>query len=231
VRKIAIIPARGGSKRVLNKNLKLINNKPLFSYSVNAAMESELFDDVYINSDDEAILSKCKEFGAVPYRRPLTYGGDKVFVIDVIKEMLLQIGAEEDWTVGILLPTSPLITPDDIKGAYQLYRQHESSVPVVSVTEYETPIHLAQNLINGRLEPVFKSEYAKSTRSTDHGVIYKYNEAIIFNSVKRLMKQSNLIGGSSLPYVMPPERSIMIDYNYQFDMAKMIIERGSNETC
>jgi CMP-N-acetylneuraminic acid synthetase len=225
MKKIAIIPVRGGSKRVKNKNSLLINNKPLYAHSVEVALESKLFDTVYVNTDDDQILKECSKYGATPYRRLDSLASDEASVIDVIKEMLLHLKMKNDCIVSVLLATSPLRSVEDIRGAYKEYVNNNRTV--VSVTEYETPIHLAQ-FINekNRLVPVFKDEYNRSTKSTGHIKSVKYNESVIVSNVKNLLNQSNLIGDSSIPYIMPPERSLMIDYMYQFKLIKLIIERG-----
>jgi CMP-N-acetylneuraminic acid synthetase len=223
MKKIAIIPVRSGSKRVEHKNSLLINNKPLYAYSIEVALKSKLFDVVYVNSDDHHILNECTEFGATAYARPASLASDEASLIDVIKEMLIDLDLERECVVSILLATSPLRDVEDLQGAYQKHIQNNKTV--VSVTEYETPIYLAQQLDqDSKLVPVFKEEYRKSTKSTNHPKAVKYNESVIISTVKSLLSQSNLIGDRSVPYMMPPERSIMIDYMYQFEMIKLIIE-------
>lgn len=224
MKRIGIIPARGGSKRVHRKNMELVAGQPLFSYSVEIALEAGVFDELYVNTDDEEIAESAQEYGAIPYRRPNLLGGDRIFIIDVLKEMLAGIEADDDSVIGIMLPTSPLRLPDDITGAYDLYIRNNHESPVVSVTTYETPVQLAQRLSsNGRLVPLFEKNYLRSTRSTDHETVYKYNESIIFNSVRILMTQTTLIGDEPMPYEMPPERSIMIDHPYQLQLVEYLL--------
>jgi len=201
-----------------------IAGKPLVAYSVVTAIESKLFDYVYVNSDDDEILAAAAKCGAVPYHRPMNFAGDKVFIIDVMKEMLDSLGISDDTTVGILLATSPLRMVEDIQEAYQIFCENNKNASVVSVTNFLTPIQLAQfQSSDGRLEPVFPDEYSNSTRSTGHKVAYKYNESIIFNNASNLRKQNNLIGQQPIPYIMPPERSFTIDYPYQFEMVRLLL--------
>jgi len=219
-----VIPARGGSKRVDNKNLTVINGKPLIAYAIETALQSDIFSKVIVNSDSSEILKVSEKYGAVPYERSQDLGNDTTFIIDVIKELIQKFQLTDEVCLGIMLPTCPLRITNDILDAYRIFTQHERKVAVVSVTNFETPIQLAQFVNNeGRLEPVFPADYGKSTRSTDHRAVYKFNEAIIFNSVGSLKEQSNLIGRSPIPYVMPPERSIIIDCPYQMEMIKLIL--------
>ena len=222
---IAIIPARGGSKRVKRKNIINIAGKPLISYSIKTALKSGVFDKVYVNSDDDEILSISLEYGAIPYKRPVDYAGDKIYIIDVVKEMIESLEMNKDSSIGVLLATSPLRNTEDICGAYNLFKKKNKKHSIVSVTTYETPIQLAQYKENdGCLQPVFSTEYSCSTRSTDHREVYKYNESIIFNNISNILRQDNLIGVKPFPYFMPPERSILIDYPYQLEMIRLILE-------
>lgn len=226
----ALIPARGGSTRIKRKNLATIRNKPLISYTIETALNARLFSNVIVNSEDALILSTAKKYGADTYLRPHHLGSGDVFIIEVIQEMINSYQFQDEDIVGILLPTCPLRTMQDIINAYNLFREKGGLIPVVSVSEYETPIQLAQFIgSDNQLQPFFPIDYRKSTRSTDHKKAYRYNEAIIFNTVKNLKQQANLIGERPFPYVMPAIRSIAIDNLYQLDLSKMIITNLENE--
>jgi CMP-N-acetylneuraminic acid synthetase len=220
----AVIPARGGSKRVQKKNLAMIAGKTLLAYAVEVARNCGIFAKVLVNSEDEEILAAAADLAATPYRRPEYFGGDQVFIIEVLHEMIGTLGLADADVLGILLPTCPLRSEADVLEAYRIFLEQGGRVPVVSVALYDTPIQLAQFIVaDGRLDPVFPEDYRKSTRSTDHQSAYRYNEAIIFNSVKNLKNQDNLIGQRPFPYVMPPERSIALDYPYQMEMVKLLL--------
>jgi CMP-N-acetylneuraminic acid synthetase len=222
----AVIPARGGSKRVQKKNLALLGGKSVLAYAVEVAKNCGIFKEVLVNSDDAEILAAAAKLTATPYRRPEHLGGDSVFIIEVIHEMIGTLGLADTDVLGILLPTCPLRTAADLIGAYQLFLEHDGQAPVVSVAGYDTPIQLAQFIgTDGRLDLVFPKDYRKSTRSTDHQNAYRYNEAIVFNSVKNFKNQNNLIGERPFPYIMPPERSVALDYPYQMELVKLLLAR------
>ncbi len=222
---IAVIPARGGSKRVKKKNLYPIEGKPLIAYTIEKATFCGVFHEVYVNSEDEEILRVSKEYGAIPYKRPSILAGDKVFIIEVLHDMIKSLKISEGTTVGILLPTAPLRTEEDILNAFRIFNETGGEAPVVSVSWYPTPIQLAQFITSdNHLEPVFPEDYRRSTRSTDHKKAYYFNEAVIFNSVKNIMSQKNLIGDKPIPYIMPPERSILIDYPFQLKLIEIILK-------
>jgi|APSaa5957512535_1039671.scaffolds.fasta_scaffold30520_2 CMP-N,N'-diacetyllegionaminic acid synthase len=222
---IAIIPARGGSKRVLGKNIAEINGKPLVCYTIDVCLESGIFSEVYVNTDDSDICYVAEKCGAKSYRRPEEYATDTAYVVDAIKEMIRTLNLYE-YNVGILLPTSPLRIVKDLQRAWMLFQNKHA--PVVSVCKYETPVQLAHCINNdGRLESLFPDDYRKTTRSIGHKDSYRFNGGIVFNSASRLLEQSNLIGSNPYPYVMPEERSIDIDHPYQLEMIKMMINNRS----
>lgn len=223
----ALIPARGGSKRIKWKNLSVVNGKPLLSYAIEAAKNSRLFSRVFVNSDDDEILAEALKLGAEIYRRPVRLSHDTTFVIEVVQEMLDSLSFTDETVIGIMLPTCPLKTEYDIINAYELFLNKGGEIPVVSVSSYETPIQLAHFIgEDGRLKAVFPDNYKKSTRSTDHKTGYRYNEAIIFNTVKNLKFQRNLIGEKPFPFIMPPERSITLDYPYQLELVKILLSNS-----
>jgi len=222
---IAIIPARGGSKRVENKNIAEINGRPLICYAIDVCLESDIFSEVYVNTNDDAIYDSSQQCGAKAYRRPEEYATDTAYIIDAIKEMVNTLNLHRE-NIGILLPTSPLRTADDLINAWALYQKKKSSV--ISVCKYETPVQLAHFVNkNGGLEPLFPDDYNTTTRSYGHQHSYRFNGGIVFNSAKQLLKQSNLIGTNPFPYIMPEERSIDIDHPYQLELIKMIIKNRS----
>jgi len=220
----AFIPARGGSRRVKKKNLAYLQGKPLFAHAVKVARNSGLFQKIYVNSEDAEILAVAALLKAEPYRRPQDLAGDQVFIIEVLKEMVRTLRLADTAVLGIMLPTCPLRTVADVQGAYRLFQEAGSNTPVVSVAAFDIPIQLAHFIkADGRLDPVFPRDYRQSTRSTDHQTAYYYNEAIIFNTVGNLLKQTNLIGKRPLPYIMPAERSHLIDYGHQMEIVRLLM--------
>ena len=160
---IAVIPARGGSKRVSRKNISLLNGKSLLWYSIDSANKSNIFDSIYVNSEDDEILNKAIEFGVKSYKRPEQLATDEASIIDVIKDMIVSLSLSDDDVLCILLPTAPLRKSIDIKNGYDLFKNNKMKSPVVSVTTYETPIQLAQYLDdNNHMCPIFENDYKKS---------------------------------------------------------------------
>ncbi len=224
--KVAIICAREGSSRIKNKNLKILNNKPLIFYTVEAAINSKIFDKIYINSDSKKILKQVKKHYSHNklffYLRPKAFGAGNIFVIDVIKEMISSLKIKKNYIAFILFPTCPLRSHEDIKKTYKFYKKKRQSI--VTVSRFDPPVSLSLKLRNGKLTPQFKEKYNLSTRHNDHKTTYFANFAIIIKKVSKLLRQRNLIGNDSVPFQLPFISSLDIDEKYQFDLAKKILK-------
>ena len=220
----AFIPARRGSKRVPHKNLTLVNGKPLIAYTVETALRSGVFGRVIVNSEDDEILAVGRAYGADTYQRPRELASDTTYIIEIIQEMIRTLEWSDDTVLGVLFPTCPLRTTQDIQAAYDMFRRHGGATPVVSVTSYEYPIQLALNIAeDDRLDPVFPDDYRRSTRHNDHRRMYRANFAIIFNTAGVLKTQTNLIGHRPIPYIVPPERAIDVDDPHQMLFIETIL--------
>lgn len=136
--KIAIIPARGGSKRIPRKNIKLFCGKPIISYSIEAARQSGCFDRVIVSTEDDEIAEIAKTYGAeVPYVRSVKSSDDYASLHDVVVEVLSQLTESVSVThVALILPTSPLLNIDNIHTVME-YLDKEEYDSVLTVVEYE----------------------------------------------------------------------------------------------
>lgn len=123
MKNIAIITARSGSKGLPNKNIRLLNGKPLMAYTIEAAIKSNMFDEVFVSTDSEEYADIAKEYGAsVPFLRSQENAGDSSSSWDVVKETIenyKELGKVYD-TVALLQPTSPLRRAEDIVAGYKL---------------------------------------------------------------------------------------------------------------
>jgi pseudaminic acid cytidylyltransferase len=166
--KIAVIPARGGSKRIPRKNIKLFHGKPMIAYAVTAALASKAFDKVIVSTDDDEIAQVAQAYGAeVPFVRPAELADDHTPTVPVIAHAI-RTCQSMGWDVSevcCIYPGVPFISTDDLVQAYQ---QLESSRAhyVFPVTGFPSPIQRAlRRLPNGSVTP-FQPEYA-ATRTQD----------------------------------------------------------------
>jgi len=228
---LAIIPARGGSKRLPRKNLMALAGKPLIAWTIEAALKSSLIDYVLVSTDDDEIADVSNEYGAmVPFLRPASLASDSATSNDVILHALDAL--DEEFDIALLLqPTSPL------RGHYHIDEALERLVlkaaeGIVSVTPCEhSPLWAntlpADECMNGFLA-------AKSNRrSQELAQYYRLNGAIYCFKVESIRRNEGVFFGTKVfSYVLPNECSIDIDSQFDFDFATFVIERsliGSNE--
>lgn len=221
---ICIIPARKGSKRIPLKNIKLIKDKPLFSFILDTVMSTKIFDRIIINTDFEEIIQYCKKNNVEYYNRPKSLGESDVYVIDVIKDCIKKLKFDNESNICVSFPTVPLISKYDYDRCFELYNKYNENNPIISVVLNDYPIHTSLKINSkGLLEPVFLEDYNKSTRHNDHAKTFRANYGIVLNKTSRFLSQSNLIGKNPIPYEMPWLRSIDIDHDYQLKLADLII--------
>lgn len=228
MKNLAIIPARSGSKGLKDKNIKLLNGKPLMYYSIDAALRSGLFDEVMVSTDSAGYADTARESGAaVPFLRSPENSDDKAGSWDAVKEVLdnyKKTGKEFD-TVCLLQPTSPMRTDTDIIEAYRLFEER-SSVAVVSVCVADH-FSLCNKLPDDGCLDGFL-ECKGSVRRQDQQTVYRINGAVYIVSVKELMKDSNLFRKGSYAYIMPAERSIDIDSELDLKFAEFLMRENTH---
>lgn len=224
MKNIAIIPARSGSKGLIDKNIRLMNGKPLIWYSINVAIESNCFDEVMVSTDSKRYAEIAKECGAsVPFLRSTYNSSDKADSWDVVKEVLSnykKIGKEFD-TVMLLQPTSPLRTTKDIVESFYILKE-KNARSVVSVCETEhSPLWCNILPENKCLDGFLRPEVIESVGRQSLPAYYRINGAIYLTTVEGNIG-SDLYSNTGYAYVMPRENSIDIDTELDFKMAEFL---------
>lgn len=223
-RYVAYIPARGGSSRIKDKNLQRVGGESLVRRAALCARSSNLFDEVIVSTDSQEIAKEVEDIALID-PRPKHLADGKATVLAALCDTILRHDLKGD-VIGILLPTCALRNSEDLVAAKNLFVQSTNSA-VVSVSEYETPVHLAFSInTNGRLKQVFPEFYQTSTRSVDHPRSYRFNGGIIFNYAQAFFSQHTLVGDDAMPYLMPYERSIDIDWFYQLELVRSIADNS-----
>lgn len=224
MKKLCIIPARGGSKRLPRKNIKLLNGKPLVFYTINAVLKSNIFDKVIFTSDNQEILDKVSINYNSPYlkiiKRPKKLATDTSKVIDTVLHFL-DDSFDQIW---LALPTCPLRISDDFINANQLLTKNIDSV--VSYTEMEHPPTLGLIVKNdGIIEDYDKSMPWQNgnSRSQDHATVYRPNGALYGSWTEKLKRNKNFYVGKIKGHFMPRERSIDIDTELDFKIIEVLL--------
>lgn len=226
MKNIAVIPARSGSKGLNDKNIKLLNGKPLIWYSIQSALDSGLFDEIMVSTDSEKYAEIAKECGAsVPFLRSKSTSGDKASSWDAVKEVLdnYSIKGVQFDNVMLLQPTSPLRNAEDIVNAFEIMKKN-NAMSVVSVCEVEhSPLWSNTLPENGCLEGFLRPEVANTTGRQGLPTYYRINGAIYLTKISEVLGE-NLYTDSGFAYVMPRSRSVDIDTELDFKMAEFLLQ-------
>lgn len=227
-RTLCLIPARGGSKRIPRKNLLPLAGKPLLAYTLDVALQSQVFADVVVSSEDEEILQLAQTCGAKGDRRPAALSTDTTRFVEVVAEYLQRPEHQGKYdNIASLLPTCPFRTVDDVQQAWRLFQQQNQQGFLLGITEYDFPPQLALDL-NAEDQSLTMRDpgtYGRTTRSQSLGKAYHPNGAIYLTSVENFLREKTFFGDPLIGYVMPPERSHDIDYPYQFQIAEFLMQQ------
>lgn len=218
---LAIIPARGGSKRIPNKNLLMLKNKPLIVWSIEAANDSKYIDNVVVTSDNEKILEISKDTSANVIKRPSELASDLSTTFDTIKHVLENV-KNYDYVV-LLQPTSPLRNYTHINEAIELLDEKHADA-IVSVCEMEhSPLWSNTIGENGSMNNFLKDEVLNQ-RSQDLDTYFRLNGAIYICKVDKLLSEKSFFLKENIfAYKMNRDKSIDIDEVIDFKIAECLI--------
>jgi len=222
---IAIIPARGGSKEIPRKNIRLMSGKPLIALSIEAALKSKCIDRVVVSTEDKEIAEISREYGAEIIERPEEFAKDESSTIDAILHALEVLRAENynPDIIVLLQPTSPLRNAEDVGSAIELFLNSDCE-SVVSVCEVGHPPYWCFGIEKGYLKSLFGDEYLRMRRQ-DLKEVYMPNGAIYVSTPRTLYEYESFYCNHTLPYIMPPERSIDIDDATDLMLAELLMKR------
>lgn len=218
----AIIPARGGSKGIPGKNIKLLDGKPLIYYTIKESFKSQYLNEIFVSTDDPIIAEVSKKCGANIIKRPPELAADDSPTIDAIIHAINTIKCDNDQDILVLLqPTSPLRKANDIDAAIELFLERECD-SVISMCKVDHPPYWCFIMNNGILQPLFGDKYLKMRRQ-ELPEIYRPNGAIYITSLGNLYKNKGFYCDKMIPYQMSPEKSIDIDNEIDFKIAEIMV--------
>lgn len=199
---IAIITARGGSKRIPRKNIKDFLGKPIIAYSIAAALQASCFDEVMVSTDDEEIANVAREFGAkVPFLRSAETSNDFATTADVLVEVLSQYrshGRNFD-SACCIYPTAPFVTTERLEQGYTLLLQQaaDAAFPVV---RFSYPIQRALKIEDGFLKMIWPEHL--TTRSQDLLPSYHDSGQFYWLDVPRFIVSKLILSDRAVPFVI-----------------------------
>ena len=217
---ICIIPARGGSKRIPGKNIKDFLGKPLIAYSIEAALNSKVFSEVIVSTDDEAIANVAREFGAsVPFFREASLSDDYATSTDVIKDAISRVNSSFS-DVCCLYATAPLVTAEILKEAASEFKKDECKF-LFSATAFDFPIQRAIKLDENARVSMFYPRFER-TRSQDLEPAFHDAGAFYFGKKEAWLECSAIFARHSKAYLLPRNLVCDIDTLEDFEFAKKL---------
>ena len=225
IKRLAIIPARGGSKRIKDKNLKLFYRKPLIYYSISAARNSKIFNKIHISSDSEKILKYSNKLKIkTDFQRPSYLADDKVGLRKVLEYVVsryekINESFDEIW---LLYATNPFITDKIIIECSETYKRvpKKPNNALMTVTKYNYPLHWAQKLNKSNiLKPLNKQKTKKKFQS--------FSKILCDAGMINIYKSKNFKSNFKTNYFaheIPYHSSVDIDNNDDFEFAKKLFK-------
>jgi CMP-N-acetylneuraminic acid synthetase len=231
---LAVIPARGGSKGILRKNIRPVCGRPLIAYTIETAQAARhLLYRTIVSTDDPEIEAIAREHGAdVPFLRPAELAADKVPTLPVLQHAVRFVEARDDikldWVL-LLQPTTPLRKLKDIEASLALaFKDNCDSVISVVQVFAEHPIFM-KRIENNQLLPYGIEEKEGTRRQDCQPPAYIRNGAIYLTRRDVLMKHNSIWGCIIRPYIMSPQRSVNIDSELDFKLAEIMLEEQNRD--
>ncbi|MBC3465573.1 pseudaminic acid cytidylyltransferase [Pseudomonas sp. RW10S2] len=230
--KVAIIPARGGSKRIPHKNIKLFGGKPMIAWSIETALHSGCFDHVIVSTDDAQVAEVAQEYGAqVPFMRPAELADDYCGTVPVIQHAINAFLPDADAATALvccLYATAPFVRAEDLRIGLSNVMQDEVDFSF-SVARYPYPIQRALQLnAEGRLEMMYPDHF--NTRSQDLPEVLHDAGQFYWGTVRAWLEGLPVFGSASVPVVLPSYRVQDIDTPEDWERAEWMMREMWRKT-
>lgn len=221
MRNIAIIPARGGSKRIPRKNIKNFLGKPIIAYSIEAALNSGNFDEIMVSTDDHEIAEIAKKYGAhIPFLRSAETSNDTATTADVLIEVLNEyekLGQKFDYACCIY-SCAPFINPQKIKEGFNLITE-KNAYNAMPVVQFSYPIQRALKIDSGKLEMILPENV--NARSQDLMPTYHDAGQYYWFYVKNFLKSKTLFSSNTVPIITAESEVQDIDTEEDWKIAEL----------
>jgi len=226
---LAIIPARGGSKGVPGKNIKLLCGKPLIAYTIEAAKASQSIDRIVVSTDDPEIAKVAGEYGAeVPFMRPDDLASDDSLAVDAHIYTVERLNRESDQVCEdyiVLQPTVPLRTAEDIDGAVELFQERRADSVISCAEPQQPPEWMLTVNEDGIIEESYESAKKKMANRQQAARSYMPNGAVFVLKHSLVKEARCYYFPNTYAYVMPQERSVDIDTKMDFKFTEFLMKQ------
>lgn len=223
---LCVIPARGGSKGLKDKNILELCGKPVLAYTIETCIQSGIFEDVYVATDSEKYAEIAIKYGAqIPFLEPSELAQDNISSLDPVLYFYHKLGRNYDY-IWCMQPTSPLRNTKDITEAYNIISKDKNCEFVLGTTIIDPHyFHWAlRDQANGRAELYFGRKMLVD-RSELSDIVFRPNGAIKVGRTRSVLREKSFLGNNIRRIEMPEERSVHIRSQYDFDLCSFLLER------
>lgn len=218
---LAVIPARGGSKGVSRKNIRVLAGKPLIAWTIETGKQSKYIDRLIVSSEDAEIIGVARQYGAdVPFIRPKQLAEDESSGMDPLFHALKEL-PDYDYVV-LLQPTSPLRTTEDIDSCIEQLLNPETPA-CVSVTESDKSPYWMYTINEDGLMKPFVTEGKIANRRQDLQPVYALNGAVYAADIQWLIHSKSFVAEETFAFIMPKKRSYDIDTEDDFSLCEWVM--------
>ena len=222
---LAVIPARGGSKGIKNKNLSMIGGQTIVDIAIKSTIKSNLITQTILSSDSEEILNIGKKYkDIINHKRPKYLSGDKTLIVDVLLNIIKKYKGFE--IIVLLQPTSPFRNPKDIdKCLRKMIQKNYKTAISVSELNFD-PRWLFQIDTSGKLIPI-NSRFPSSTNRQEKKNYYKFSGDIYASDINWLKSKKTFVSNNTMSYLITNKKSIDIDNPIDLDIAEIMAKKYS----
>lgn len=210
--RLAVIPARGGSKRIPGKNIAPFCGRPMIAYALEAAANSGLFDKIHVSTDSEEICQVVEALGfTVDFKRDAALADDFTGLVPVLRWVVDQyrLRGEVYDQICCIMPNAPLIRSQDLVEAFDIFTQHDARYPLLVFTKFPVPVEWAfRRSEDGLMTAVSPESLTRRSQDLQHAY-YECGPFTIWNPSH--LASDNPLTGQVLSYVLPAERAVDID--------------------
>ncbi|MEK9571393.1 MAG: pseudaminic acid cytidylyltransferase [Paracoccaceae bacterium] len=222
---LAVIPARGGSKRIPRKNIKIFGDKPIIAWSIKAAQNTGIFDKIIVSTDDAEIAEVAQEYGAeTPFERPAELSGDHIGLKPVISHAIKwqKLHGLDPQHICCIYATAPFIRENELKLGIQKLEKSQADF-AFAVTSFAFPIQRAVKLrTDGRVEMFDSTQFDK--RSQDLTEAYHDAGQFCWGKQESWLADKPIFGTGSIPILLPRYRVLDIDTEEDWQHAELLMQ-------
>lgn len=223
---LCLMLARGGSKGVPNKNIKLLNDKPLIYYTIQSVKEAKIFDKFILSTDSSEIGDIAINYGVeVPFLRPDKLSSDNSLFYDAIIHALKWVEKNDKKydLVQYVYPTTPLKIKDDYLNGLQLFQEKNADMVISVCEDHHTPFWSNSLPENNSLRDFIPTKYHKNRQDLPR--TYRINGCIFIAKWDVFYEKKDWFKQNTYAYIMPEERSVDIDTPFDFELAELYLKR------